>query len=408
MRVLELTLDYPPIHHWGMGVHVYHLASALTKCGCDIVVGTRNPRRRRDRYQDASDLRVFRSSLQAERALADPGGRDWAKSFDAVLEYNRLFHSELAEWLHAQRWHPEVIHNHGWTTFPAAAELRREFSVPVVSTIHFLDAQYGLIGIREQFPGREIAVAQEQRMITDSEHLISVSAACDRLLRSAYSNAVPSTVIPNGIPIPVAGLSGSTPATKSHITVLFVGRLAWEKGAYALPAIAQVVRARRTDVRFVVVGDGGMHQLLARETRSLRDIFRLTGRQPNAAVLELYRAADILLVPSMTELAPLVVLEGMAAGLAVVATAAEGPVDMIDHGVNGELVPFRVTDGLREPDAEGLAAAIVRLAEDDAYRSRLGQAARDKASQQWSANRMAQRTYEVLRREAGAWTPSRP
>ena len=93
------------------------------------------------------------------------------------------------------------------------------------------------------------------------------------------------------------------------------------------------------------------------------------GWLPNADVLALYAGADVVVSPSVIPDAfSRVVLEAMAAGRAVVATAVGGTPELIEDGESGLLVPRH--------DPAALAAAIERLLDDPALAARLGAAAR--------------------------------
>ena len=106
----------------------------------------------------------------------------------------------------------------------------------------------------------------------------------------------------------------------------------------------------------------------------LEDQVRLLGGQGRDAILELYRLADIILVPSVRsenveEATSLSALEAMACGRPLIAGAVGGLAEMVDDGENGLLVP--------DADAEALAAAILRLAADPELGARLAADARD-------------------------------
>jgi glycosyltransferase involved in cell wall biosynthesis len=81
-------------------------------------------------------------------------------------------------------------------------------------------------------------------------------------------------------------------------------------------------------------------------------------------------AADILVLPSLSEGRPNVVLEAHACGLPVVATNVGGTPELLEDGVNGLLVPVG--------DSDALAGALRRLATDHDLRLRLGVAARER------------------------------
>ena len=83
------------------------------------------------------------------------------------------------------------------------------------------------------------------------------------------------------------------------------------------------------------------------------------------------------------------VLEAMAAGLPVVASAVGGVPELVEPGETGELVPPR--------DSAALAAAIRRIAGDETLRDRLGDSARRRAEQEFSLEVFRQRHLDVYR-----------
>ncbi len=86
-----------------------------------------------------------------------------------------------------------------------------------------------------------------------------------------------------------------------------------------------------------------------------------------------WRAADLLVCPSLHEPLGNVVIEAWSAGLPVVATASDGPAGLIEDGESGILVPL---PGARGGGPQALADAIERVCADPALRARLGEAGR--------------------------------
>jgi glycosyltransferase involved in cell wall biosynthesis len=103
----------------------------------------------------------------------------------------------------------------------------------------------------------------------------------------------------------------------------------------------------------------------------------------------LLEALDLFVFPSLKEGLGVAMLEAMASGLTVIASASGGVVDAIEDGVSGVLVP--------PADAPALAAAITRLWRDEAVRRRIGAAARQRACERFSVAAMARRTMELYR-----------
>lgn len=140
-----------------------------------------------------------------------------------------------------------------------------------------------------------------------------------------------------------------------------------QKDYSTLLAAARMVRDRGLPVRFVAVGQGPRERDVRDEhTRSgLGGSFRLLGYRPDA--LDVLAAADLFVLSSRQEGLPVALMEALALGLPVVATAVGG----IPEGVTNELEGLLVPPG--RPDE--LAGAIARLASDPALRARLAAAA---------------------------------
>ena len=147
--------------------------------------------------------------------------------------------------------------------------------------------------------------------------------------------------------------------------VVFAGRLGPQK------AVGVLVRALRDvpDVSLVVAGDGPERAGLEREVRDLELDGRVSflGAVPRERVLGLFHAADASVLPSAWENFPHTVVEALAVGCPVIATAVGGVPEVVRDGENGLLV---------EPgDPHALGAAIARYFADGELRGRLASAA---------------------------------
>jgi glycosyltransferase involved in cell wall biosynthesis len=158
--------------------------------------------------------------------------------------------------------------------------------------------------------------------------------------------------------------------------VVFTGRLLRGKGIEVLlDAFERMVEARR-EARLVLVGDGGGQQLSVEgalrarvAAGALAARVSFTGRVEN--VDDYLRAADVFAFPSFFEAMPLSVLEATSCGLACVASAVGGIVDVIEDGRSGLLLP--------PGDVDALTRALTSLLGDAVKRSALGTAARERA-----------------------------
>ena len=147
-------------------------------------------------------------------------------------------------------------------------------------------------------------------------------------------------------------------------TLAFAGRLGPQKAlGVALQAVAAV-----PDVSLAIAGDGPERDELEQRvsTLGLRDRVHFLGALSREDVLRLFRAADAVILSSSWENLPHTVLEALAVGTPVIATAVGGVPEIVRDGENGLLVPA--------DDPVALAEAIRRLVSDDALRRRLADA----------------------------------
>jgi colanic acid/amylovoran biosynthesis glycosyltransferase len=168
------------------------------------------------------------------------------------------------------------------------------------------------------------------------------------------------------------------------LTVLCCARLEPIKGQQFALAALRRLRSRGTrDFRLVFVGDGSTRRVLERMVADFgwEDQVTFAGHVPYAsdALVRHFREADVFVHPSLTthgvkEGIPGTIVEAMAAGLPVVATAHGGIPAVIEHGRDGLLV--------RENDVDGLATALEDVLADGRLRARLGRAAAARAARE--------------------------
>lgn len=183
-------------------------------------------------------------------------------------------------------------------------------------------------------------------------------------------------------PVALLGQGGEARRT---VRFVFVGRLVDWKGVDLLLQAFMEARGRTLQpLSLSVVGDGPeSHGLRARAMRL--DMLSAApgaagkvcfhGYQPQAECAAILRRCDALVLPSLLECGGAVVLEAMAMGLPVIATAWGGPADYLESSC-GILVAPTSRDGL----VEGFAAALARLANEPQLARRLGAAGRHKAT----------------------------
>jgi glycosyltransferase involved in cell wall biosynthesis len=226
-----------------------------------------------------------------------------------------------------------------------------------------------------------------------STHVTNAEATRQTILDSApWLAAERVKVIYNGIDPEPWGTA--EPAVfelpAGSVAIGYVG--AWEprKGLLTLAAAWRSVASRTPGAHLLLVGAGTQEPAL-REAFAGQPRVRWVGyRRDIPAVM---RALDVLVLPSYVEGAPNVVLEAMAAGTAVVATAVSGTPELLRDGREGLLVPAR--------DAEALAAALVRLSEDADARAAMGASGAARVVESFSLEAMLDAYEQLLGRLSG-------
>ena len=192
-------------------------------------------------------------------------------------------------------------------------------------------------------------------------------------------------VIPNAVRLPEPK---SDYRLSSPVKLAALGRLHEKKGyGVLIEALAQLT-AKGLDYSCTIAGEGPERgDLEARIARSgLKERITLPGWTDQVA--EFLSPADIFVLPSFQEDFPLAVLDAMASGMPIVASAIDGPKDFLVDGRTALLVPPN--------DATALAGALERLIKDDPLRESLGRAARAEAEQRYSFSAIGRRLAAAL------------
>jgi glycosyltransferase involved in cell wall biosynthesis len=264
----------------------------------------------------------------------------------------------------------------------------------------------GLAASKPRLPGRRLLERLVNRLTTQ---VVANSRATAQ--DTSEDEGLPAEricVIHNGVevpdgPPPQGVRPRGLPATGR--IVLCVANLIHYKGHLDLLAAAGAVFSAHPDVALALVGEGAMRRRLEEAVARLGlggRVHRLGQREDIPALLA---AADLFVLPSHQESFSNALLEAMAHGLPVIATAVGGNTEIVEDGVSGILVPPR--------DPAALGEAMIRLLRDPASARRMGQEARARVAKRFCLQRMVQETetlYGALlaRRPAGhgAATPS--
>jgi glycosyltransferase involved in cell wall biosynthesis len=201
-----------------------------------------------------------------------------------------------------------------------------------------------------------------------------------------------AVVVVNGVPLPDTGIDTLSARSllgieASAFTIGVIGRISFEKGLNVLvDALSRI-----DDIKCVVCGDGPQEGEIKAQVSSygLEGRFIFLGRRDDTD--NIYAAIDMLILPSMTEGLPVVMLEAMARNVPVLASAVGGIPGVITDGENGFLVPAG--------SSEALAEKIAFLSKQPVLLREVAANAYDVVSSKFSSRRMCneiEKIYEEL------------
>jgi D-inositol-3-phosphate glycosyltransferase len=311
----------------------------------------------------------------------------------------------LAATAHPGMRNAQIVHGHYWMSGWVGRKLRQHRRMPLVQHFHTLAADKDVARGAGQPPEPMLRMAAERRVVADADAVVAPTAAEAALLRRHY-HARPGQVhvVPPGVDLTVFRADGHRAIPRRDLgggrLLLFVGRLQPLKGpdlaVRTLAALGSLLPDDGVPTRLVIVGgpsgdgygtvDPPALRRLAAEL-GVADRVALLAPRPHAELAAVYRAADVLLVPSRSESFGLVALEAQACGTPVVAADVGGLRDIVRVG-GGTLV--------RDHDPAAFARAVVPYLADPRVRSRASAAAVDGA-RAFGWRRTAERTLDVYR-----------
>ncbi len=216
---------------------------------------------------------------------------------------------------------------------------------------------------------------------------ISISREVSVTVRNLYGHGIKTPVIYNGIPTRKFSAYSNRKDEDNNIILLHVGSFSPQKNHKVLIEAFALVVKECSKLRLWLVGDGELRSdienLVAQ--KGLQSYISFLGIR--ADVAELLSQCDIFVLPSDWEGVPLTILEAMAAGKPVIATAVGGVPELVKDGETGILIPPQ--------DTQALAQAILKLATNPEFGEQMGQTEQKLAQEQFDIARTA-REYESL------------
>jgi glycosyltransferase involved in cell wall biosynthesis len=337
----------------------------------------------RERYE-ITVVSLHRLGTAMERDFAAAG-------FDVVYLEKRLGFDARMFWRLAgvlRRVGPDIVHSHRSVLQYALPSLLGRLRRRTVHTVHNV-AEREVTGAGSKL-GHWLAIRAG----------VAPIAICQSVADSIWSvyGVRARALIPNGVPV----ATFSTPSVPRQVwrerqgipqaAVVFtcVARLSAQKNVGALVQALAALRGRR-EAMLLLCGDGEEQGQLEAEARRLGVAERVRFLGSRADVPEVLCASDVFVLPSLYEGHPLSVMEAMAAGRPVIATAVGGVPELVRPEQTGLLVP--------PGDVAALAAAMERLAGSQEERERLGRRGARLAAELFDVSKMADaydRLYQSL------------
>lgn len=396
MKVLILSHLFPNFRDPTSGIFVLEQLKTLRRLGVEATVIAPVPWAPRPlrfwarvrKYQGIPSRETL-EGFEVERPAVPmfPGGRLF---FLYGLFYYLRCRSLVRRFLSTGAF--DLIHAH--TIMPdgcAAALLRRTFRLPVVCTVHGSDINL--------YPLRNRATCWVTGWALRSiDQLITVSGA----LRDKASTWVDGNlieVVHNGADPAAFRVSAKAEARRilnlpqGKRVILFVGYFVEAKGLnFLLEAIAYL---RPADTLLYLVGDGQLRENLVSMAQNLgiSDLCVFTGACNHNEVPLWLSAADCLVLSSVTEGLPTILVEAMMCGVPIVTTAVGGIPEILKNNDTGLLVPAG--------DPLALAQAVARILDGPDFARKMARRAQAEAHAHltWEAN--AQKTEAIYRRVLG-------
>jgi glycosyltransferase involved in cell wall biosynthesis len=367
----------------GVAVHVSELAAALQRRGHEVHVFTRlGAWQPLDECIDG--VQYHRCPHQLNPNFVD--------------EINNLCRAIVARFDDVQRVSGrfDVFHAHDWLAANSMVWVKEGWHPRSILTMH--STEYGRCG--NNFGGgfSRRVMDHERHGTYCADHVIAVSEALKRELCWIYQlPAWKATVVYNGVSFrhfdgvvdqgQVKMRYGMGPFDPM---MLFVGRLVYQKGPdLLLRAIPAVLRFHGS-AKFVFAGDGDMRTSLERDAQRIgvAHACRFLGFKSGDELADLFRASDMVVVPSRNEPFGIVILEAWSAGKPVVASEKGGPAEFVWHEVNG----LRV-----HATSDSVAWGVGTLLKDREHAAWMGRNGRAGVETAFTWDAVGERTEQVYR-----------
>lgn len=296
--------------------------------------------------------------------------------FSMVYKLKRIF----------RMFRPDIIHTHLYVLRYVLLPARLEQVPVMVHTLHNLadkevDA-FGKVVGHVAFNLLGVVPVSISNEVVKSFHMV-------------YGKKVYTPVIYNGVDTKVFAEASvlCRREEQGNVNLLHIGRFAPQKNHRLLIQAFSFALRKYPNLRLQLVGDGELRTMIENLAVELGIDGKVEFLGLRSDIPELLAQADIFVLSSDWEGMPLSVLEAMASGKPVIATAVGGVPELVENGITGVLVP--------PSDPDALANAVVNLAKDPEKRASLGAMAQKVAMERFDISRTTHEYEELYRKLLG-------
>jgi glycosyltransferase involved in cell wall biosynthesis len=285
----------------------------------------------------------------------------------------------------------QLVHAHGTRAASNVLWAARSLGIPVIYTIHgwsFHDDQSHVV--------RRLRAMGEKWLTAKADVNISVSES-NRQSGHATIGPFSSVVINNGIDLnrynpqrAHRDIRSELGIGRDKVLVVFIARFTAHKQPLTLMEAFRRALAFHPNLHLLMVGDGDQKAEALSWTGEAGLADRISFQGFRQDVPDILAGADIYVLPSLWEGLPIGLLEALAMGKAVIATAVDGTREIVHDGYNGLLVP--------PGDAAALGEALGHLAGDAALRKCLAGRALETVNQRFNAAEMTRKIETIYTR----------
>lgn len=372
-KVLMFGWELPPFNSGGLGVACYDLANALSKQNANITFVLPKKQEINTLFMKLAFAEEIDEELLKKNGLFGRFGHNFsieeiesplspyltAEEYEArKLEYSKLFSKGFFARLFARRGMDQyssdmigevyryaaaaakiaknenfdVIHAHDWLSFPAGITAKKISKKPFIAQVHALEQD------RSPTPNEAI-VEIEREGLEKADKVIAISRYVKNRIMQFYH--IPENkieVVHNGsgfIPPKDNKLHLKELKKNGNKIVLSAGRITYQKGIDYLVSASAKVMEHNKNFNLVIVGSGDMKHQIIRQVASLgiSDRVFFPGFLRNTELEKLYKAADVFVMPSVSEPFGLVAVEAAARGVPLIISKQSGVKEVISNSL---------------------------------------------------------------------------